>query len=311
MFGSTTLEVAIGIVFVYLLLSLICSALNEWIARGLAMRSNTLEDGLRNLLNDPEGEGLTKQLYQHPLIKTLARQGWFDRLVGRHSKPSYIPSSIFALALLDLVMSAGGASAADGPRTFAELREAVAKLPDNELRGALLPLIDKAEGNIQKARENVEEWFNSAMDRVSGWYKRKVQLILLILALGTSAFLNADTIMIANSLSRDVTMRAAIVASAQEMVRQTLPADVEQPPLTWIEQLQAEFQRLQLPIGWSSIPGDPREVPRTPTDWVMKIAGLLITTLAVSLGAPFWFDVLNKLVNLRSEGKRPEEAGAG
>lgn len=304
MFGSSMLEVGIGVVSVYLLLSLTCSALNEWIARLVAMRAGTLEAGLRNLLNDPDGEGLTKQLYEHPLIKGLARPGWFDRLVGRRSKPSYIPSRTFALALLDTIMSADDEPAPDHPRTFEELRNAILRLPDIEVRRALLILTDEAEGNISRARENVENWFNDTMDRVSGWYKRKVQLILLSLAVAICAFLNADTLMIANSLSRDATLRAAIVAAAQEAVRQAAPADSE-PSETWIDQFQAEFQRLQLPIGWSSEQGDPREVPHNLQEWVMKIAGLLISAIAVSLGAPFWFDVLNKLVNLRSVGKRP------
>jgi hypothetical protein len=38
----------------------------------------------------------------------------------------------------------------------------------------------------------------------------------------------------------------------------------------------------------------------------VKILGLLVTVLAISLGAPFWFDLLNRLVNLRSTGKPPD-----
>lgn len=310
MFGSTILEIGIGLTFVYLLLSLVCSALNEWIAQLVAMRANTLEAGLRNLLHDPTGEKLTRELYEHPLIKPLARQGWFDRLMGRVSRPAYIPARTFALALLDIITSAEGGASPEGPMTFEDLREAIVRLPESEVRKALLVLVDEAAGNVQKARENVEQWFNDAMDRVSGWYKRRVQLILLLLAMGICAFLNIDTLMIADSLSRDVTLRAAVVAAAQEMVQQPPPSGAKSP-MTWIERLQTEFQRLHLPIGWSSAPNDPRGLPQSAGAWAMKIVGLMITAIAVSLGAPFWFDVLNKLTNLRLEGRPPQERTGG
>jgi hypothetical protein len=98
-FGSGVLDVAIGVAFVYLLLSLICSAVTEGIARIFAMRSSNLKDGIRNLLDDQGEVGYVQALYEHPLISGLYRQGWFDRLVRRDGKPSYIPSRTFALAL--------------------------------------------------------------------------------------------------------------------------------------------------------------------------------------------------------------------
>src|SRR5512132_2778688 len=94
MLGSMALELAISMVFVYLLLSLLCTAINEWIAGLLALRSKTKEQGIRNLVNDGSGTGFAKALYDHPLIKGLCEQG---------HKPSYIPSRIFALALLDMI----------------------------------------------------------------------------------------------------------------------------------------------------------------------------------------------------------------
>jgi hypothetical protein len=78
-FGSVVLDVAISIIFFYLLPSLICSTITEGIARIVAMRSNNLQEGIRNLLNDSEGNGLAKDLYKHPLIKGLYRTGWYDR----------------------------------------------------------------------------------------------------------------------------------------------------------------------------------------------------------------------------------------
>ena len=68
MFGSNVLEVAIGVIFVYLLLSLICTALNEGVASLLDKRSGNLFEGVKNLFNDPKFTGLAQQLYNHGLI---------------------------------------------------------------------------------------------------------------------------------------------------------------------------------------------------------------------------------------------------
>jgi hypothetical protein len=305
MFGSQILDIAIGIFFVYLLLSLICSALNELISRIFSMRAKNLEQGIRNLLNDPEFAGYAKDFYNHPLIKSLERKG---------KRPSYIPSRTFALVLMDVV---GSAESALSSERFNSFRSTVAKIDNNNLKKMLLVYIDVAENNLNKFVKNIEEWFDDAMQRVSGWYKRKAQLIILFLALAICAFFNADSLMIANSLSHDAVMRNAVALAAAEYIKQPPPAKPEEKPgeeslgaeekvLTMrIKQLREQIQKLQLPLGWTKVSGDPRGVPGNFPSWLAKILGILFTTIAVSLGAPFWFDVLNKFVNLRSAGGRP------
>ncbi len=269
MFGSNVLEVAIGLVFVYLL----CSTLNEFvITRLLALRAKTLEDGIRTLLNDPDGKGLTTDFYNDPIIKGLAKQGWFDKLLGnRQSKPSYIPSRDFALVL-------------------SKLSQGFTTAPNPELQKALTTLITPVKGDLEKEIVSVETWFNDAMDRVSGWYARKVQLILLILALVIVVYLNADTLSLVHSLTSNTLMNASIVAAAQGAAQKPLTTD--------LKGIQENFQLIQPALGWSTLPGDV-------ASWMFKIVGLLATTLAVSLGAPFWFDVLNKVMSFRSVGNSP------
>ncbi len=95
MFGSQILEVAIGIVFVYLILSLICSAINELVARMSALRSRTLEDGIRNLLDgkSPDGRELVDIFYGHHLIKGLYNQVWVDNLISKEGQTFIYPFS--------------------------------------------------------------------------------------------------------------------------------------------------------------------------------------------------------------------------
>jgi len=101
-FGSTALEVAIGVVFVYLSLSLVCTAANELIASLMTWRARNLATGIRNLLNYQNNAELLKGIYNHALIQSLYRNS--------KKLPSYIPSRTFALALLDMVVPAGSAA---------------------------------------------------------------------------------------------------------------------------------------------------------------------------------------------------------
>lgn len=92
MFGSQVVDVAIGMVFVYLLLSLVCSAANELIETILKNRAKQLEKGIRSRLNNV---GLAQKIYDHALVSGLYAS---DR-----TKPSYIPARRFALAPLNTI----------------------------------------------------------------------------------------------------------------------------------------------------------------------------------------------------------------
>ncbi len=293
MSGSGILDVAIGLIFVYLLLGLLCSAFNEWIARMFALRSSTLEAGIKNLLKGqcPDGKELADVFYNHPLVKSLYKKG---------KKPSYIPNSTFALILMD-IFAPGKES---GSEVIEGVRNTVAQLPDScdDVKKSLLLLTSSTEKDIKKVRENIEEWFDNSMARVSGWYKRKTQTITLIVAFVVSVGLNVDTFSIADHLYRDDSVRALAVTTAQEIVQQPLPADSTSSLPTRIKEAQGELDKLQLPVGWSA----PVKLPHSFWEFVNKIFGWLFTAFALSLGAPFWFDVLKKLVNLRSTGAAPE-----
>ncbi|HKE57267.1 MAG TPA: hypothetical protein VKB46_11210, partial [Pyrinomonadaceae bacterium] len=121
MFGSNILDVAIGIIFLYILISIICSAIRESIEARLKTRAAYLEHGIRELLNDREGKGLVTHFFNHPLIYGLFsgdyKPGGSAKRPGMFASggnlPSYIPAENFACALMD--MAARGPDAeADG-----------------------------------------------------------------------------------------------------------------------------------------------------------------------------------------------------
>ena len=145
------------------------------------------------------------------------------------------------------------------------------------------------------------------MDRVAAWYKTRTQTIIIVIAVLAVLATNADTIRIGKALSNDQALRDALVAQAQEYVKTPPPAgtpDPSKPRTDKVEEIKKNVTALQtlgVPLGYK---GDD---PEGFTWWLSKILGLLLTIGAASLGAPFWFDMLNKFINVRSAGKSPDE----
>jgi hypothetical protein len=309
------LDIAIGMAFVYFLLSLLCLTIAELIARIFALRSATLYDAIRNLLADPKiGSDLIKKFWKHPLIATLARSDAGLAIGVGRNKPSYIPANLFASALLDVIGEK--APPAGALKTPDQVGSAVNALEDDQLRKLLLSVIG-VDGNMEQIRQNLATWFDQYMERVSGWYKRQAQIINLALALVLTVMLNADSLAIFNALSANPQLGAAAVDVATNYVNlHPLPAPTTTPEVPntglisqtkQIVDLEDTLAQLNMPITWA--PAD-EKVPRDLTGWFYKILGLLMTAFLVSLGAPFWFDLLNRFVNLRSAGQVPAKVTA-
>jgi hypothetical protein len=181
---------------------------------------------------------------------------------------------------------------------LAQVAAAVEQLPD-ALRKPLAVFVRDATGDLERFRGNLERWFDDAMDRVSGFYKRKVQLALLAYAILVTAALNIDSVAFATRLWTDDLVRGAAVAAAE---RQQQPG--QDPSAT---RLLEEVRGLDLPLGWSA--ADPlRDPPSGLAGWLLKLLGLAVTVLALTLGAPFWFDLLSRVARLRSTGPPPPPA---
>ncbi len=304
MLGSAMLDVAIGMLVVYLLVSLFVTAAAELVASWLKWRAQNLWTGIRNLLGAgggaAAGSDLAKALYDHPLIKGLSKGT---------ARPSYIPSNMFALALVDLI-AGGGAQA-----SRESLSAAIRKVPDPRLQQALAALAEDAGYNLDKLKKGIEGWFNDAMDRIAGWYKRKSQVAQLLIAVVCVVGANTDSIAIATAISRDPALRAALVAQAQEIAsREGGQPEAEKPidqlkelglPIGWTFEASKEFR--QWPGWW---PGD-SGLSGWARTWSETIRyhffGWALTVLAVSLGAPFWFDILKKVMSIRSAGNEPKK----
>jgi hypothetical protein len=111
---------------------------------------------------------------------------------------------------------------------------------------------------------------------------------------------NADTLRVARDLYQNPVVRAAFAERAQQVGGQTTALSDDQ--------VKTLVSGLPLPLGW---PGDwPGKDDELMWFIIVKVVGVLLTVAAISLGAPFWFDLLNQVVNLRAAGAAPAPSRA-
>jgi hypothetical protein len=407
--GFPALDVAIGLAFLFFLLSTISSAVNEGIAAFFGWRAKTLEDAIASLVGDVNGRrtvlawfgdlisgllgltrkkppprkagdplaGLAHDVLDHWSVRALVRDP--NSPLRRRSRPSYLPHDVFSLALAEVL-------ATRVPRVnAAKEKQDLASVPESEIKAASTPwqLGDEAllaavqkviadlpdefanerafltsaavagEQSLESFRKEVEAGFDDTMTRASGWYKRKAQLMILLIATVITLALNVSTVRVATRLWNDEPLRTTVTAAAIKAVNEAGPTgptgatgptgtasagaagagqigttgptgatgcepapDDPSTPANVGNCIAFQANRagdainkvesLNLPIGWSG-PGN-----RFKDIDISVVGGWLLTIIALSLGAPFWFDLLNKLVRLRGTGvpEGPDTSGS-
>src|SRR5829696_4873037 len=194
MMNFPALDVAIGLIFLFFLLALVCSGINEAIASALRWRAQDLERGLWELLKDPdEGAAALEKLRAHPLVqpmlypehkgapRSLQVENGRPKTNRKTDFPSYIPSRTFVTALLGFDQAA--VSVAAGRNVKDDLRkinESIEKIPSKQVQHALTSLLHSAQGDAVAFRRGVEQWYDDQMERVSGWYRRRIQRVLYV-----------------------------------------------------------------------------------------------------------------------------------
>ena len=315
MSNFTALEVVIGLAFVYFVLALICSAVAEAISSLQRTRAKMLVGAIENLLSGSEsitdeGRALAKQFWAHPLVQALVKPTKDASSAGDAASqgkgPAYVPARTFVSAIVDLgARSTAKAQAATAEHVSAvvvatKLLDAINAIPSVPLRQALLAIYRDSGGEVEAFRNAAEKWYDDSMDRVSGWYKRHVQFVLWAIAIVVVVLLNVDTLQIATTLWKDPTTRAALVAQADTTVKQG------QGSVNAADAVRS----LALPLGWKLKTGTgPQEIPNHALGVIAKLIGLILTAAALSLGAPFWFDLLSKFMRVRGTGPPPAPAG--
>lgn len=308
--ASAIIEVAIGLVVTWLVISLATSQLQEFLVELFSWRSIFLKNQIRNMLH--QQDAVVEKLYSHPLLQAL-HTNWLLRFPRG---PVEISKSIFAKAALDVFLNLPQPSAKAGGEVSASLlssqdlvgtirksmeylsmgndpkRQALAQTVKS-----LAPMLDAEgfdiPGKLEETLKNIEAWFEAAMDRATRTYKKYAGLVALIIGLLLAYYFNIDTIHITRQLWVQPTMRQAIVAQAGNLT----PGDE-----AGLNNTIAKINNLPVPIGWSA-----DTIPPDPNARFLRYFGWLLTGLAAAQGAPFWFDVLKKLSGLRSQVSQPSE----
>lgn len=317
MFESATaiLDVAIGLVFVFLLVSLIAQQINEKISEWLRLRAKGLEEGLRKfIIGDASFQSL---VYNNPLIKSAIPEDVIAtqiiekipvvrKLLRAPKSPVSISSKTFATVLFDTLIPN-----TSGQTTVSQLRAAVATLPPTmPLREPLLKIIATTENDITTVRSNVEGWFDTTMEKTTQLYKSHLWHLALLLSLGIAVLLNIDTLSVGRTLWTDSALRTALTTEAasyasgspqqQEALEKLKSLNL---PMGWAYQTQPQFCLVAADfyprpeLGANNKPPvmDPCQPPKI--EWYsfpLKLLGWIVTAFAGAQGAPFWFEILKK-----------------
>ncbi len=299
-----SLEVVTGLILIILFYSLLTTILMELISNFFSFRGKHLERVLKMILSsDDKREEILGAFKNNAIYEQLS-----GKYFGKKAPPSYLKAESFRAILLKVLNDRGEGRA---------LEEKIESLPDENLKQALLQLLEQANYNYGQFVASVESWYDDIMERASGWYKRNVQLFLLLLGFVVAIIFNVDTLSVYNNLvsasDADLERLVALAESVSQKdlyVRReaadSLAAAGEDTLYSVNTQLydyiEENIQGLNDPlgIGW--------EQHEPTTDlffWFFKIFGWLITAVAISKGAPFWFDLLKKVVSFRGTGAEP------
>ncbi|HEX3671659.1 MAG TPA: hypothetical protein VHT92_08155 [Candidatus Cybelea sp.] len=361
---SQILNIAIVICGVYAGLSCLSSWVNERIAAFLALRGWNLFRGIANLLGTDE---LASKVFNHPLIaanspkpnqllstdETRGVAKFFD--VAKSRPPSYLDARNFSSALWQLLPTiadpptpaptattdpSGAATTAAAQAAVAAPLNAVANLeavvgrlgPQHaKLKQQLLAILAQANGEYTKLLAATDAWFNAEMDRVSGWYARQTQWIIIVIAFFIVTFSGVDTLEMVRTLS--VAKPAELTAISDRVVKQacqtlaaTSPCPSPAPNLTPPSSAPSTSEN-KAPVSLTNGPtkGDAFDVTQFAHvhisfdnwGWMSKTSaglqyyrweGMLLTWVALALGGPFWFNLLCSFTNIRSAGAKPSDS---
>jgi hypothetical protein len=343
--SSHYLDVAIGLSYTFLAVSLLCSATREAIASLFQTRAKVLLDGVLTMLHESAGkprlrgiwpsimrflrvdsgfgldklgpDSLSAAVMRHPLIQGMAQQG---------RMPSYIPSTIFARAFVSALTDKYG-KAHSATMLLAEIG-------NTGLTRTLLAIMGEGANDVAALENAVRIWYETVMDRITGWYKRRSQLVLFCVGLFYACAMNIDAIELSKRLWSDHQAASNLADDGGDAVASgrvkpgaagtalmgastPTPTSPAVPPAaaiagTPLEQAAAakkDWQTVEkLPIGWPSSrfsDTDGKGVLAFMGALALALLGWIVTAFASSLGAPFWFDGIGWLLALRGTGSRP------
>jgi len=328
-FGSTILDVVIGLAFVFFVFSLLVSGINEGVRKILNTRSKVLWASIRRLLDEtddsarrsydprlpeeprrevtsglapagsagdvgvaPSNASLFDQFYNHPLISRLD-----PAIEGKRSRITHIPPREFARAFVDILAPRDE----NGAPIWDAIGNRVAGLPA-PLRSQFEVLVQEAGDDVKALRRAFEGWFDSSMERVSDWYKKRSRKIMIVYGLIVAGAFNVSAVVITADLYEDEIVREAVVSLAENQVG-TGDSTAACTDRECIEETVGSLVETRIPVLWRRCEiggGETRLCGFESYDrWAATIVGWFVTAAALSMGASFWFTILKKAFKVR------------
>lgn len=362
---SIYLDTTLATILIIFLYSILGYAIQEWIAAVFEWRAKMLERAIFELLNDKLNKSFGVLLYEHPQIHFLKK--------NQHSLPSYIPSSNFAVALIDQIIREAETDSylqRQDTKLLKQLapeitvdnldkfQQGVLSLNYSDLKVLLQTFLLESK-DIGLLQLKIEAWYDRYMERVSGWYRKKISFSVGIIAVLMVLISNFDALFVIQSIYGNEQLRNSLVAQAQivannsqdinSYLKQCIHTQIsnldtayltrlKQAPAQKKEQINKDWnsarvrliqsskdssqiqidktisklQDLSLPIGWTK--AKDKSLPASIYNDVLtyfrnnafyKILGWILSAVLISFGAPFWFNVLIKVVPLRKTGVKP------
>lgn len=311
MLNSAILEVIIGLVFLYLIFSLLATIVNEIISTFFKLRANHLKSAIQNILDNDteEGKKLFKEFYDHPLIQSFVKKK------GK-GFPSYIDPKKFAKIIIEIYEKSKDED------TQNEIKSIIENLPKSNYLKHLIDKYNKGAQKIEDLEKSIEDWFNSVMERTSGWYNRNIKKLTLLTALIIAIAFNFDTIHVFQRLLKDSNARTELVMHAENSIdkyagyveKDTSKIESDSLLIEKMDSLKNEINHIigeeissvkqMAGLGWEK--GECKTSLKNcwSAAFLIKLIGWVLTAMAISLGAPFWFDLLDKVMKLRGTGKQ-------
>ena len=276
---SVVIEVGIGLILTYYILGLIASGLTRLLTDFMQLRAKDLETRLREVLED---SGKYEDLMLHPWVQNLRPK--VVTLIGENKtrKLASLPKETFAKTFLDVI-----APGEDGMGTVDDIRNAIQMLPAGKAKSQFLGLVNQGVEDINQARTNLEDWFDDIMINVSSIFGQHARRIVLAFSFMIVFLGNVDSIAIASTLWNAPAQRALATAAADQILAED---QVQVESIEQIEGLVGILESIQIPMFWTST-----DLPQGLEAVAIKLAGLTITWIAASQGAPFWYDVLKRV----------------
>lgn len=304
------IDVAIGLTIVYLGASLFVTIINEYVSQILNLRGNQLWKSLQGLIDN---EDVKKSLSANPALKLF-----FQSKPSR--KASYIDPNVLARMLIGILATPQGST----PQPITKISENIDKMVNCQLKTQLQAVLNSSQHSMDTLVTAISEWADRSLTMLGEGYKRWLQVISFSVGLLVAVLFNLDTIELVSHLYKDKESREAIATIGVQLAEQTDHSTFDtcikleqadrksnpncRPFLSLIDAVTLKNDTFEkLPIGWPQ-PTNQKTSDALP---LTRLAGWLLTALAVSLGAPFWFDLLNNLVNVRHGMIKPTVQKAG